>query len=116
MGERALKELKQTRSSLALEVIHQTPYEGQWTCIADGVQAATGVSVGKMNLEIEATTLENGSTTVRDKDEGKILSFRLKPSFVKRYIDLPHDKLSAAGREAIALPDDAIFTIFVMQR
>ena len=116
MGERALKELGQTRSSFSLEAIHRTPYEVQWTCIADGVQAATGVSVGKMNLVIEETTLENVSTTVRDKDGGKSVSFRLKPTFVARYINLPHEKLAAAGREAIALPDDEIFTMFVMQK
>src|SRR5579871_2156156 len=58
IGERALKELGEPRSSFSFEVIHKTPAEVQWTCIADGVQAATGVSVGKMNLKIEPAPVE----------------------------------------------------------
>ena len=49
IGQRALKELNLPRGTFTLEVIHKTPNEVQYSCIADGVQAATGVSVGKLN-------------------------------------------------------------------
>jgi formylmethanofuran dehydrogenase subunit E len=111
IGERALKDLSASRSSFSLEVIHKTPAEVQWTCIADGVQAATGASVGKMNLKIESASVEDVETIVRDKKSGRTLVFHIQPSFTKRYLDLPHEKLASAGAEAIALPDDAIFTI-----
>jgi formylmethanofuran dehydrogenase subunit E len=111
IGERAMKELGVPRSSFSIEVVHHTPAEVQWTCIADGVQAATGASVGKMNLKIEPAGADAVETVVRDKNSGRTLVFRLQPSFVKRYWNLPHEKLNDAGREALALPDDAIFTM-----
>ncbi len=111
IGERALKELGEPRSSFSLEVIHKTPAEVQWTCIADGVQAATGVSVGKMNLKIEPAPVEGVETVIHDKKSGRTLVFHIQPVFTKRYLDLPHEKLAAAGAEAIALPDEAIFSI-----
>ena len=52
IGQRALKEMNLSRGSFNLEVIHKTPNEVQFSCIADGVQAATGVSVGKLNLKL----------------------------------------------------------------
>ena len=111
IGERALKELGESRSSFTLEVIHKTPAEVQWTCIADGVQAATGASVGKMNLKIEPAAVDAVETIVRDKKSGRTLVFHIQPAFAKRFLDLPLEKLAGAGVEAIALPDDAIFTI-----
>src|SRR5262245_34261564 len=54
IGERALKELNLPRGSFSLEVIHKTPSEVQWSCIADGAQAATGASPGKLNLRLES--------------------------------------------------------------
>jgi formylmethanofuran dehydrogenase subunit E len=111
IGERALKEMKLPRGTFALEVIHKTPKEVQFSCIADGVQAATGVSVGKLNLKLEEASADAVETIVRDRKSGQTLVFRLKPDFVKRYWNLPHDKLAAAGKEVLSLPDDEIFSI-----
>lgn len=48
MGERALHDLSAQRGNFALDVTHRTPLEVQYSCIADGWQAATGVSAGKL--------------------------------------------------------------------
>lgn len=111
IGERALQELKLPRGSFSLEVVHRTPNEVQWSCIADGVQAATGVSVGKLNLKIEPATPDSVETIVRDKKSGRAIVFRLAPSFTKRYLDLPHEKLTEAGKEVLMLPDEQIFSM-----
>ena len=52
MGERALREFHQPRGSFALDVTHKTPMEVQYSCVADGWQAATGASPGKLILNI----------------------------------------------------------------
>jgi len=111
IGERALKEFNLPRGSFSLEVIHKTPSEVQWSCIADGAQAATGASVGKLNLRIEVATKDSVETVIRDKKSGRVLIFRLTPEFVKRFLDLPREKLAEAGKQALALRDDQIFTI-----
>jgi formylmethanofuran dehydrogenase subunit E len=113
MGQRALKEIGVARGSFDLNVVHKTPLEVQYSCIADGVQAATGVSVGKLNLRIEKATSRDMETIISDRRLNKVLVFRLTPYFLKNYLNLPENRLAAAGRAVLALPDDRIFTLEV---
>jgi formylmethanofuran dehydrogenase subunit E len=111
IGERALKELGLPRQSHNLEVVHRCPAEVQFSCIADGVQAATGASPGKLNLRIEPASREDLRTVIRDKSSGRNLTFTLKPEFARSISDLPLDRLEAEGRRVAALPDDVIFQV-----
>ncbi len=116
IGERALRELDQPRGTFTLEVVHKTPNEVQWTCIADGVQASTGVSVGKLNLKLVEAPAADVETVVTDRKSGRSLVFRLKPGFIQRYLNLPHAALTEAGREVLSLRDDQIFSLEVRQQ
>jgi formylmethanofuran dehydrogenase subunit E len=111
IGECALKELRLQRGSFSLEVIHKTPFKVQWSCVADGVQAATGVSVGKLNLWLEQAPIRNMQTIVRNRKTGQALVFRLQPQFVKKFLNLPEDELEAAGRQVLSLSDGQIFSV-----
>ncbi len=111
IGTRALHELGETRGSFSLDVTHHTPFQVQWSCIADGIQAATGVSAGKLNLRLVETTPDKLETVIRDNRSGKILSFRLRPEFLSKYLDTPEDRQAAAARDVLKLPDGAIFTV-----
>jgi formylmethanofuran dehydrogenase subunit E len=111
IGARALTELGEKRGSFSLDVTHHTPFQVQWSCVADGVQAATGVSAGKLNLRLVETSPDKLETVIRDKRSGKILSFRLRPEFLSKYLDTPEDRQAEAAREVLRLPDSAIFTI-----
>ena len=108
MGERALKELGLPRHALTLQVVHRCPAQVQYSCIADGVQAATGASPGKLNLRVEEATAEAMKTVIRDEKSGRVLTFMLKPEFVRSVVNLPHDRLEAAGRRVVGLSDDDI--------
>jgi formylmethanofuran dehydrogenase subunit E len=111
IGDRALKELGLPRQSHDLEVIHRCPAEVQYSCIADGVQAATGASPGKLNLRVESASVEDLRTVIRDKRSGRSLTFTLKPEFARSITDLPFDRLEDEGRRVAALPDDVVFRI-----
>ena len=111
IGERALKELGLSRHSHELEVVHRAPAEVQYSCIADGVQAATGASPGKLNLRIEEAKREELRTVIRDKKSGRSLTFILKPEFTGSISDLPMERLEAEGRRVAGMPDDAIFQV-----
>lgn len=111
MGEYALRELKLPRGSFAIEVVHQTPNEVQWSCIADGMQAATGASAGKPNLRIVPATRQSVKTIVTDRKTGRTLTFELSPEFIKRFLDLPYEKQPAAGREVAQMAESAIFQV-----
>jgi formylmethanofuran dehydrogenase subunit E len=111
IGERALKELGLPRQSHDLEVVHRCPAEVQYSCIADGVQAATGASAGKLNLRIVEGTRENLRTVIRDKKSGRSLTFILKPEFARSISDLPIDRLDAEGQRVASRRDEDIFIV-----
>ncbi len=111
IGQRALKEFKLSRGSILIEVEHHAPEDVQWASIADGVQVATGVSAGKLNLHIMESPVGDVSTVVRDRRTGKTLVFRLAPQFTSRFAGLSRDRLDAAGAQVIELPDEQIFVI-----
>ncbi len=111
IGERALKDLGLPRQSHALEVVHRCPAEVQYSCIADGVQAATGASPGKLNLRLEQASREDLRTVIRDKKSGRTLTFTIKPDFARSIKDRPHEQLEAEGRRVATLPDDVIFRV-----
>ena len=111
MGERALKELGLPRQSSALTVVHKAPMQVQYTCMADGLQAATGASVGKLNLRLEEAPRAALATAVEDRKTGRRLTFTIDPSLAASITDLPFEKLDAEGRRVAALPDDALFRV-----
>ncbi|WP_165074137.1 formylmethanofuran dehydrogenase subunit E family protein [Paludisphaera rhizosphaerae] len=111
MGERALKELSLPRHSFNLLVVHRSPAEVQYSCMADGLQAATGVSAGKLNLKLEEASADALKTVVRDRKTNHGLVFTLKPEFVRSIMNLPHEQLEAEGRRIASLPDEAIFVV-----
>ena len=110
IGERALRELKLPRQSFSLMVIHRSPAEVQYSCVADGLMAATGTSPGKLNLRLEPAPVEELRTTVTDRASGRTLVFTIRPEFARTIRDLPMDRLEAAGRQVVALPDETLFT------
>ena len=110
MGERALKELGLRRHSFDLSVVHRAPAEVQYSCVADGLMAATGVSPGKLNLKLEEVPVEHLGTTVEDRKSGRKLAFTLRPEFARSIRDLPIERLKAEGRRIAALEDAEMFT------
>jgi formylmethanofuran dehydrogenase subunit E len=111
IGERALKELGLPRHSHDLEVVHHCPLEVQYSCMADGLSAATGASPGKLNLRIEETPAVGLKTLVRDRERNRSLTFTLKPEFVKTIADIPFDRLEVEGRRVASLPESSIFNV-----
>jgi formylmethanofuran dehydrogenase subunit E len=111
IGERALKDLGLPRHSHDLEVVHRCPLEVQYSCMADGLSAATGASPGKLNLRIEESPVNGLKTLVRYRERGRSLTFTLKPEFVRSIANLPLDRLESEGRRVASLPDEAIFDV-----
>ena len=55
IGARALKDLNLPRHAFPILVVHRAPAEVRFSCVADGLQAATGASPGKLNLRVEGS-------------------------------------------------------------
>jgi len=109
MGEYALAKLGLERQTFDLEVVHHTPHEVQYSCIADGAAAATGASAGKLNLTLVDATPATVATTYRRKSTGQTVTLRPTRAFAERFRDVPRDQLAAAGRTVLALPASEVF-------
>ncbi len=115
MGRRALQEMGMKRGSFDLVVTHECPAQVQYSCIADGVQAATGASAGKLNLIIREAPAEQVRTTFTRKSTGETVIMELTPSFKRRFLNVPYDKLEAAGREVATMPDGELFRVAISE-
>jgi len=109
MSEHALAKLALPRGSFDLQVVHWTPKEIRYSCIADGAAAHSGASLGKLNLSLVDTTAENVLTVYRDKKSGKSIALRPTASFRERYANTPREKARALGREVLELPPEQVF-------
>jgi formylmethanofuran dehydrogenase subunit E len=81
----------------------------QYSCIADGAAAATGASLGRLNLSLEPADAAQTRTTYRNKQTGASLTLQATEAFAQRYKDVPRPQLGAAGAEVLHLPDAEIF-------
>jgi formylmethanofuran dehydrogenase subunit E len=109
MGKFALGKLGLPAQSFDLEVEHHTPRKVQFSCIADGAAAATGASVGKLNLKLVDADDDGVLTTYKRVSTGAAITLRPSAAFRARFKDVPRDGLLAAGRVVIGLPDAEVF-------
>jgi formylmethanofuran dehydrogenase subunit E len=80
-----------------------------YSCIADGAAAATGASVGKLNLTLVESTPEAVETTYRKKSTGQAITLRPTARFRTRFADTPRDRARDLGREVLRLADGEVF-------
>ncbi|KYF79477.1 hypothetical protein BE11_07455 [Sorangium cellulosum] len=109
MGRHALAKLGLPAKSFDLEVVHHSPRNVQFSCIADGAAAATGASLGKLNLSLVEASEAGVETTYRRRSTGQSVTLRPSGAFRARFRDVPRDGLEAAGREVLSLPDAEVF-------
>jgi formylmethanofuran dehydrogenase subunit E len=108
IGSRALRTLQLKPYGFNFRVTHYSPAQVQYTCIADGLQAATGASIGKLNLTLVTAEAKELRTVVTTRDGGT-LTFTLTPEFIKKFLNVPYELLPQKAREAAALNDQEIF-------
>jgi len=109
MGRHALAKLGLTAGSFDLEITHHTPRQVMYSCIADGAAAATGASVGKLNLRLVDSSAEDVETTYRKKSSGQAITLRPTAQFRARFADAPRERARDFGREVLRLADGEVF-------
>lgn len=114
MGAYALRAIGLAAGSFDVEVRHYSPAEVQYSCIADGAAAATGASLGKLNLNRHDVPGPQTRTVYRNKKTGRSIVLRVTPSFAARYSNVPRAQLGASGREVLALPDADVFEVVTL--
>lgn len=111
MGAFALQKLGLPAQSHELKVLHRSPKTPQFACVADGAQAATGASVGKLNLALEEAPFEQLQTTFTNSKTGAFVTLKPAKTFVARFTNTPREKALENGKAVLALKDAEIFEI-----
>src|SRR5215471_5666359 len=111
MGQFALKRLGLERGSFDLEIIHYTPREVQYSCVADGAAAATGASLGKLNLSLADAPPSDLHTVYRNRATHQTVTLRLTKAFHSRFLNVPREHLGDVGRQVMTLRDEEIFEV-----
>lgn len=109
MGEHALAKLGLSRGSFDLEVVHHTPHAVKFSCIADGAQASTGASAGKLNLSLVDADEAHVATTYRRKSTGQSITLRPTATFAERFADFARDQARILGKQVLELPAAEVF-------
>src|SRR5271166_6678457 len=91
VGERALKESGIPRSNKDLVVVHRCPAAVQYTCMLDGLHAATGASIGKLTLKHEVVSASELGTVVVDRAHAWQYHFTINPQLVSAILNLDHE-------------------------
>ena len=111
MGQFALQKLGLSSQSHELRVLHRSPKMPQFACVADGAQAATGASVGKLNLALEEAPFEQLATTFTNTKTGASVTLKPSKAFVTRFTNTPREKALENGRLVLSLKDAEVFEV-----
>jgi formylmethanofuran dehydrogenase subunit E len=111
MGRFALQTLGLPPQSHELRVVHRSPKTPQFACVADGAQAATGASVGKLNLALEEAPLDQLTTTFTNAKTGASVTLKPAKAFVSRFLNAPREMALENARAVLALKDAEVFEV-----
>ncbi len=108
MGQAAMKQLGLGRASADCEVIHHAPTDPALSSVVDGLQAATGASLGKRNLSLVNAPGNESYSIVRNRKTNRQVRLTLTPGFLKAHRGA---ESAAAGARLIAAPEGDIFHV-----
>ncbi len=108
MGQAAMKQLGLGRASADCEVIHHCPADLALSSVVDGLQAATGASLGKRNLSLVDAPGNESYSIVRNRKTNRQVRLTLTAGFLKAHRGL---ESAAAGARLIAAPESDIFRV-----
>lgn len=109
MGERALIELGLPYGSEDFLAVQHGPRELPYTAMLDGLQAATGATVGKLNLKLKEVPAEDLHCEFFRLSSGEGVSYRLNPDIVAKLMAVDgHDAESLAVR-MMTMSGDELF-------
>ncbi len=111
VGERALRESGLHRSSKNLVIVHYCPEAVQYTCMLDGLHAATGASIGKLTLKHEVVPADQLRTVVVDREHGRRYQFTVNPELVSAILNLDHQHQISEAKSVAALADEKLFRV-----
>ena len=109
MGERALVELDMTFGTDRLLALHHCPQKLPYTAVLDGIQAATGATVGKLNLRMIPATASELRCEFFDMESGNRLIYQFTPAMLDQLLGAKDGDARALAIQMMTLPEADIF-------
>ncbi len=109
MGERALAEHELAFGSDRLLALHHCPQKLPYTAVLDGIQAATGATVGKLNLRLIPASESDLRCEFIDMESGRKLTYQLQPAMFDQMVDAKDGAARALALQMMTLPESDIF-------
>lgn len=112
-GQTALRELGLGRGADRLMVRHKCPASVSFASVVDGIQAATGATLGRLNMELsEVQRVDDIETTFVNRTTGKTLSVQF-PAEVISEIQSATDPFTveSLSLRLATMPDESLFTL-----
>ncbi len=111
IGQRALAELGLASGSSDLLAIHRAALNSQFAAMLDGIQAATGATLGRLNLRMVESDTKPVETIFSNKSTGHSVVIRLSKAGLGM-VSLPDGKESEARALKLAtMRDDELFDV-----
>jgi hypothetical protein len=111
-AEIAMRTFALSHGSSDLLAVVQTPLREPFAALADGVQAATGVSTGRLSLQLAPTSdASDMLTKFTNPSTGRTMSIRPRPEWLDRLQHTPPEEIESAAMQLATLGDDELFVI-----
>ncbi|HKQ48513.1 MAG TPA: DUF4198 domain-containing protein [Phycisphaerae bacterium] len=115
IGKRALAELGLTAGAEELLAVHRAGRHPQLAAMLDGLQAATGATIGRLNLRVEEVEDDAVETIVANRATGQRLVFRLSADCRGMIVSTEAGPLEEQAMRLATLPDTDLFDIDVRE-
>jgi len=109
MGERALAEHELAFGSDRLLALHHCPQKLPYTAVLDGIQAATGATVGKLNLRLIPASESELRCEFIDMNSGRKLTYKFQPAMFDQMLSAKDGAARALALQMMTLPEADIF-------
>lgn len=109
MAQFAMKKLGVTAGKGDLIVEHRSPRAVQFACVADGVQAASKVSVGKLSLSWSEAKVDDAQTIFTRPSTGAKVVLKPSAKFRETFLNTPREKARENARKVMGLKDAELF-------
>lgn len=111
IGKRALSELGLARGARELLAIHRAAMQPQLAAMVDGIQAATGATIGRLNLRLEKPGAKGVETIFSNQSTGRSIVIRLSSASFGLMTSTAGEETEARALKLATMTDGELFDV-----
>lgn len=108
LSQAAMGRLRLARGDANLEATACTPMEPPHLALVDGVQAATGTTIGRATLRLRNVPAAQAGVQLRNRATGETVELRISPEAARTIAAVPAGEVEQAAYHVAQLPEDVL--------